>query len=57
MAEAAPGLIAWLTVRNHRFSTERHWRRGVFLEHRDHATQALLTLDHDLELSLKVNST
>ena len=28
-----PGLIAWLTVRQHRASTGLHWRRGVFLRH------------------------
>jgi len=56
MTEAAPGLIAWLTVRNHRFSTGRHWRRGVFLEHREHAAEALFTLDDDRELVLAVRA-
>jgi internalin A len=56
MTEAAPGLIAWLTVRNHRFSTGRHWRRGVFLEHREHAAEALFTLDDDRELVLTVRA-
>ena len=27
-------LVAWLTVRNHRFSVGQHWRSGVFLAHR-----------------------
>jgi hypothetical protein len=56
MPETAPGLIAWLTVRNHRFSTGRHWRRGVFLEHREHAAEALFTLDDDRELVLTVRA-
>jgi internalin A len=56
MTEVAPGLIAWLTVRNHRFSTERHWRRGVFLEHRDHAAQALFALRDDRRLTLTVRA-
>ncbi|WP_212841413.1 COR domain-containing protein [Catellatospora sp. IY07-71] len=33
LAEPAPGLIAWLTVRHHLASTRRHWRAGVFLRH------------------------
>ena len=56
MEEVAPGLVAWLTVRNHRFSTGRHWRRGVFLEHRGHAAQALLSLTDDRHLSLVVRA-
>ncbi len=56
MSDAAPGLIAWLTVRNHRFSTGRHWRRGVFLEHREHAAQALFALRADRTLTLTVRA-
>ncbi|XTZ18227.1 COR domain-containing protein [Micromonospora echinospora] len=49
--EVAPGLIAWLTVRNHQYSTGLHWRRGVFLEHPKYNTQALLELaDNNLDL-------
>jgi internalin A len=33
LSEPVPGLIAWLTVRHHRATTGRHWRRGVFLRH------------------------
>ena len=33
LAEPAPGLVAWLTVRHHRAATGRHWRTGVFLRH------------------------
>ncbi len=35
MKQNPPGLIPWLTVRNHRWATGLHWRRGVFLRHRD----------------------
>ncbi|MGA3541559.1 COR domain-containing protein [Micromonosporaceae bacterium DT194] len=49
--EVAPGLIAWLTVRSHQYSTGLHWRRGVFLLHRKYNTQALLELaDNNLDL-------
>ena len=50
MSEVPPGFVAWLTVRNHRFSVATHnahpnglhWRRGVFLSYREH--DALLEL-------------
>lgn len=54
-AEEAPGLIAWLTVRNHRFSVSKHWRRGVVLRHREHDSEALFELmpnDRDLRLTV-----
>ena len=35
MDQNPPGLIAWTTVRNHRWSTGLHWRNGVFLRHKD----------------------
>jgi internalin A len=56
MAEGAEGLVAWLTVRNHRFSTGRHWRRGVFLEHRGQAAQGLLILQNERQLELVVRA-
>lgn len=33
LSEPAPGLVSWLTVRNHHSSTGLHWRHGVFLRH------------------------
>ncbi|MBM7864451.1 COR domain-containing protein [Lentzea nigeriaca] len=54
-AEEAPGLIAWLTVRNHRFSVGKHWRRGVVLRHEEHDSEALFELmsnDRDLRLTV-----
>jgi internalin A len=33
LAEPAPGLISWLTVRHRNESTGCHWRSGVFLRH------------------------
>jgi internalin A len=56
MADAAPGLVPWLTVRNHRFTTGRHWRRGVFLEHREHQAQALLVQQRARDLKLVVRA-
>lgn len=54
-AEEAPGLIAWLTVRNHRFSVGKHWRRGVVLRHSEYDSEALFELmpnDRDLRLTV-----
>ena len=35
MEQNPPGLIAWTTARNHRWSTDHHWRNGLFLRHED----------------------
>lgn len=54
-AEEAPGLMAWLTVRNHRFSIGKHWRRGVVLRHHEYDSEALFELmpnDRDLRLTV-----
>lgn len=56
MAQEAPGLIAWLTVRNNRFATGMNWRRGVFLEHSRYASQALFELTDDTTLALEVRA-
>jgi hypothetical protein len=56
MNDIAPGIMAWLTVRNHRFSTRRHWRRGVFLEHPPQLAQALLIHAGAKELHLRVRA-
>jgi internalin A len=47
MSDEAPGLVPWLIVRNHRFSTGRHWRHGVFLEHAAYHSRALFHLHED----------
>jgi internalin A len=55
LSEQAPGIIAWLTVRNHRFTVGRHWRRGVLLHHPEYQTYAVIELQQDdLSLSLTV---
>jgi hypothetical protein len=54
MSDEAPGVIAWLTVRNHRFRTGVHWRHGVYLEHRQDESQALFVLDNPRQLTLTV---
>ena len=51
MEEDPPGLMEWLIVRNHPYSTGAHWREGVFLRHLDH--EALLEKDGE-ELSIRV---
>jgi Leucine-rich repeat (LRR) protein len=56
MKEVAPGLMAWLTVRNHRFSIGLHWRNGVFLVHRQYASEALFEMVNDRTLSLGVRA-
>ena len=58
LAEPAPGLIPWLTVRHHRASTGMHWRRGVFLRHpiAAYASEALLELRSSSELAVEVRA-
>ena len=58
LAEPAPGLIPWLTVRHHRASTGRHWRRGIFLRHliAAYASEALLELRSSGELAVEVRA-
>jgi internalin A len=58
LSEPAPGFIPWLTVRHHRASTGRHWRRGVFLKHPIpvYASEALLELRPPSELIVEVRA-
>lgn len=58
LAEPAPGLIAWLTVRWHRSSTGRHWRHGVFLRYQPDAynSEALIELQGERELTIEVRA-
>ena len=58
LAEPAPGLIPWLTVRHHRASTGMHWRRGIFLRHpiAAYASEALLELRSSSELAVEVRA-
>ena len=58
LSEPAPGLVPWLTVRHHRSSTGRHWRRGVFLRHPivAYSSEALLELRYNGELALEVRA-
>ncbi|KAL2045389.1 hypothetical protein ABVK25_012131 [Lepraria finkii] len=55
LSEPVDGLIGWLTVRHHRFSVGTHWRRGVFVEHREWGSQALLELVGARQLDLTVS--
>ncbi len=58
LREPAPGLMAWLTVRHHRASVNKHWRRGVFLRHpiAAYASEALLELRDDRHLAVEVSA-
>ena len=53
LSEEAPGLMSWLIVRNHRFETSIHWRRGVLLRH-TYGSEGLYQLHSPTELSLTV---
>jgi internalin A len=55
LSEEAPGIVAWLTVRNHRFTVGKHWRRGVLLLHSEYLTFAVIELSpENRSLSLTV---
>lgn len=58
LAEPAPGLIAWLTVRWHRWSGGRHWRHGVYLRYQPEAydSEALIELRGERELAIEVRA-
>jgi hypothetical protein len=56
LAEPAPGMIAWLTVRHHRFSVDQHWRHGVFLVHWAYASEGLFELLDDRQLTVTVRA-
>jgi internalin A len=58
LAEAAPGLIPWITARHHHASTDKHWRRGVFLRHPIDAyrSEALVELVRENELAFQVRA-
>jgi internalin A len=57
LSEPVDGLISWFTVRHHHYSVGRHWRRGVFLKHPEHGSEALLVegerRGRDLTLSVR----
>ena len=53
---ALPGLMPRLIVRTHRYTTGRHWLRGVHLEHQRQEAAALLELRSPSELHLTARS-
>ena len=53
MEQNPPGLIAWTTARNHRWSTGHHWRNGLFLRHED-GHEALLDFSSRLHRRLSL---
>jgi hypothetical protein len=56
MSEEAPGLVAWLTVRNHRFASGMYWRSGVFFRHPRYESEALFELVERRRLALTVKA-
>ena len=53
MDDEPPGILAWLTVRNHNYVWQRlHWRRGVFVSYR--GQEGLIELVNPTELLLTV---
>ena len=56
MDETPPGLIAWLTVRHHRFSTGLQWRRGVFLQYQAHGALIELEKNNDVCITVRGSS-
>ena len=53
MDDEPPGIVTWLTVRNHKYVWEKlHWRRGVFVSHR--GQDGLIELLKPTELRLTV---
>lgn len=50
MNEQPPGLIPWMTVRTHHFSTRPrlHWQKGIFLEYPGHGAALLELRDREL---------
>jgi internalin A len=58
LSEPEPGLIPWLTVRHHRASTGKYWRRGVFLRHPidSYESEALVELRSNDELVIEVRA-
>ena len=58
LSEPAPGLMAWLTVRQYRASTGMYWRNGVFLRHPNaaYASEALMEQRSPGELIVEVRA-
>jgi internalin A len=58
LSDTAPGLISWLTVRNHGASTGLYWRHGVFLRHPSDlfASEALFELVDAKRITLEVRA-
>lgn len=50
------GLMSWLTVRTHQWTTDVHWRRGVFLRHPRFRSEALIVQTALLRVEIIVRS-
>ncbi|GIJ12351.1 COR domain-containing protein [Micromonospora andamanensis] len=58
LQDSAPGIVAWLTVRHHSASVDKHWRNGVFLRHpiQAYASEALIELQQEGRLVMQVRA-
>lgn len=56
LADEAPGLVPWLIVRLHRFSTGMHWRSGVSLYCPEHESCGLIELGRYRKLDIVVRA-
>jgi internalin A len=57
MEEDPPGLIPWMIVRTHHFSTEPrlHWQRGMFLKYDTHGEALLELRGRELHITVKAS--
>ena len=53
MSEAPPGVVPWMIVRTHRFTTHSHWQRGMFLEYEPHGSAFLELSDRDFTFHVR----
>jgi GTPase SAR1 family protein len=53
MDDDPPGIIPWLIVRTHRFTTGLHWQRGVFLSHEPYGNGLLDLYSRRLSLAVR----
>jgi internalin A len=54
MKQSPPGLVPWMIVRTHRFTTGKYWQRGVFLAHLPHGQAVLELRETQLNVELRI---
>src|SRR5919205_230742 len=57
MEDEPPGLVPWMIVRTHHFSTRPrlHWQRGMFLQYEPHGTALLELRNRELHLAVRAS--